>query len=72
MTQENVLARYKVLHELGRGAISAVYAARDRTTGAVVALKRLDPPLSKSDASFADRFLKHADPVTAVDLPLVP
>jgi serine/threonine-protein kinase len=61
MTQENVLARYKVLHELGRGAISAVYAARDRTTGAVVALKRLDPALSKEpDTHLAERFLKRA------------
>lgn len=61
MTQENMLARYRILNELGRGAIGAVYAARDRETGAVVALKRLDPgSLSKSDPSFADRFLKHA------------
>ena len=61
MTQENVLARYRVLHELGRGAMGAVYAARDRETGAVVALKRLDPALlSKSDANFAHRFLKQA------------
>jgi serine/threonine protein kinase len=61
LTQENILARYKVLHELGRGVTGAVYAARDRTTGAVVALKRLDPALfSKSDANSADRFLKQA------------
>jgi serine/threonine-protein kinase len=59
-TQENLLARHRILHELGRGAIGAVYAARDRTTGAVVALKRLDPPLLKSDVNLADRFLKHA------------
>ena len=60
MTPENMLARHRILHELGRGAIGATYAARDRTTGAVVALKRLDPPLLKSDANSADRFLKHA------------
>ena len=56
-----MLARHKILHELGRGATGAVYAARDCTTGAVVALKRLDPRLlEKSDASLAERFLKHA------------
>lgn len=55
-----MLARHSILHELGRGATGAVYAARDRTTGAVVALKRLDPPLVKSEANFADRFRKHA------------
>ena len=61
MTQENMLARYRILNELGRGATGAVYAARDRETGAVIALKRLDPALtSKSDADFARRFLKHA------------
>lgn len=60
-TQENMLARYKILHEIGRGAIGAVYAASDRETGKVVALKRLDPALlSKSDASIAERFLKQA------------
>jgi eukaryotic-like serine/threonine-protein kinase len=61
MTQENMLARYKILHELGRGAIGAVYAARDRETGGVIALKRVDPALSsKSGANSADRFLKQA------------
>jgi serine/threonine protein kinase len=60
MPQENVLARYKILHELGRGAISAVYAARDRKSGGVVALKRLDPASNKSDAKFAERFLNEA------------
>ena len=61
MTRENLLARYSVLHELGRGAMGAVYAARDRETGAVVALKRLDPGASgKPDANFAARFLKRA------------
>ena len=61
MTQENILARYKVLHELGRGAIGTVYAARDHATGEVVALKRLDPALlNGSDPNLADRFLKYA------------
>lgn len=54
-----MLARYKILHEIGRGATGAVYAAQDRTTGALVALKRLDPAfLDKSDAHFAERVLK--------------
>jgi serine/threonine-protein kinase len=59
MTQGNLLGRYSILHELGRGATGAVYAARDRTTGAVVALKRIDPALlEKSGPNFAGHVLK--------------
>ena len=58
MTHANMLGRYSILHELGRGATGAVYAARERTTGAVVAFKRLDPALlSQSDPNFARRVL---------------
>ena len=61
MTQENMLARYSILHELGRGPTGAVYVARVRATGAVVALKRLDPALlNEPDPSFADCVLKRA------------
>lgn len=55
-----MLARYTVLHEIGRGATGAVYAARDRTTGAVVALRRLDPALLQADANLAAGFLERA------------
>ncbi|HEU4922732.1 MAG TPA: serine/threonine-protein kinase, partial [Burkholderiales bacterium] len=61
MTRGNTLGRYEILHELGCGAIGAVYAARDRSTGAVVALKTLDSALlNKPDANFAEFFLKDA------------
>jgi eukaryotic-like serine/threonine-protein kinase len=61
MAQQNELDRYKVIRELGRGAMGTVYAARDRSTGAVVALKTLDPALfGASDANFAELFLKNA------------
>jgi serine/threonine protein kinase len=61
MAQENLLERYKIVNELGRGAIGRVYAARDRSTGAVVALKTLDPALlGEPDANLAELFLKDA------------
>src|SRR5262245_3997782 len=61
MAQQNALDRYKVIRELGRGATGTVYAARDRSTGAVVALKTLDPALfGESDANLAELFLKNA------------
>ena len=61
MAQPNPLERYKILRELGRGAIGRVYAARDESTGAVVALKTLNPALfSEADANLAELFLKNA------------
>ena len=61
MTQPKLLGRYTILRELGRGAIGAVCAAQDQTTGARVALKTLDPALlGAADASLAERFLKNA------------
>ena len=61
MTQENLAGRYTILRELGRGAIGAVYAARDASTGVVVALKILDPALfSEAGAKLAELFLKNA------------
>lgn len=61
MTQENLAGRFTILRELGRGAIGAVYAARDASTGLVVALKILDPALfSEAGAKLAELFLKNA------------
>jgi eukaryotic-like serine/threonine-protein kinase len=59
--QPNKVGRYEILHELGRGAIGVVYAARDWSTGEVVALKTIDPALFDTPyANFAESVLKDA------------
>ena len=61
MSQEKPLGRYTIVSELGRGPIGAVYEATDRTTGAVVALKVLDPGLfADRNSPLAAAFLKNA------------
>jgi eukaryotic-like serine/threonine-protein kinase len=63
--QQKPPERYTSLRELGRGAIGTVYAARDRSTGTVVALKSLDPALvSAADPNLAELFLRNARAAT--------
>ena len=50
----NTLDRYEILGELGRGAISIVYDARDLLTDDPVALKLIEPSLSGA-ADFSGR-----------------
>jgi serine/threonine-protein kinase len=46
--EDIVLGRYELQEELGRGASSVVYRARDRLTGAAVAVKRLSDDALRS------------------------
>ena len=67
MTQTRPPERYTILNELGRGAIGTVYAARDNSTGAVVAVKTLDPALfQEQSAELAELFLKNARSATTL------
>jgi serine/threonine-protein kinase len=57
------LGRYNILGELGRGAMSVVYEARDMLTDAVVALKIIDPLVWGQPASGAERLLFVSDAI---------
>lgn len=57
------LGRYDILGELGRGAMSVVYEARDMLTDTVVALKIIDPLIWGQPASGAERLLFVSDAI---------
>jgi serine/threonine protein kinase len=59
------LGQYRVLKELGRGGMGAVYLAEDATLGRKVALKVMLPGFAAQDAARA-RFLRAARAVAAL------
>src|SRR5882724_7519470 len=56
---KQIVGRYEILRELGRGGMATVYLARQIDLDRAVALKELGA-LSTSDPSFAQRFLREA------------
>jgi formylglycine-generating enzyme required for sulfatase activity len=67
---QRFLGKYQILNELGRGGFATVYRARDRDLDRQVALKVLDPLLTR-DPVWVARFRREAQAVARLDHPRV-
>lgn len=65
-----VLGNYRILTRVGSGGMAAVYKAADLTTGQLVALKVLSPPLARHEV-FVKRFLEESVHTSRLDHPNV-
>lgn len=63
---KQILGRYNVITELGRGGMGVVYKAQDTMLGRIVALKRL---LAKDNKMLIERFLGEAKSIAALNHP---
>ena len=54
------IKQYRLVRELGRGAMGTVYEGADARDGSRVAVKVLHPALAASDPTFRDRFEREA------------
>jgi serine/threonine-protein kinase len=70
MSTTTSLGKYQILSELGRGGFATVYRARDPDLGRDVALKVLDPLLTR-DPVWVARFRREARAVASLDHPRV-
>lgn len=70
MSTATYLGRYQILGELGKGGFATVYRTRDPDLGREVALKVLDPLLTR-DPVWVARFRREARAVASLDHPRV-
>ncbi len=70
MSAATYLGKYQILGELGKGGFATVYRARDPDLGREVALKVLDPLLTR-DPVWVARFRREARAVASLDHPRV-
>ncbi|MCU0923757.1 MAG: serine/threonine protein kinase, partial [Burkholderiaceae bacterium] len=67
---QRFLGKYQIIDDLGRGGFATVYRARDRDLDRQVALKVLDPLLTR-DPVWVARFRREAQAVARLDHPRV-
>src|SRR4051812_26405738 len=63
--------KYEVLRQLGQGGMGAVYQARHRATGRMVAVKVIVPAALASGAGIVARFEREARASGSIDSPFV-
>ncbi|MCP4419021.1 MAG: serine/threonine protein kinase [Chloroflexi bacterium] len=66
MTPERI-GRYKIIEEIGRGGMAAVYLAIDPLIRRKVAVKILAPHMLRADPKFYDRFQQEAETIAALE-----
>lgn len=65
---KNIVGKYKILSEVGRGGMGVVYKAKDNRLDRIVALKFLPPDLT-SDEEAKKRFIQEAKAAAALNHP---
>lgn len=66
MTPDRI-GRYKIIEEIGRGGMAAVFLAIDPLIQRQVAVKVLAPHLLRTDPKFYDRFQQEAETIAALE-----
>jgi serine/threonine-protein kinase len=61
------IGRYKIIEEIGRGGMAAVFLAIDPLIRRKVAVKILAPHVLKADPKFYDRFQQEAETIAALE-----
>jgi serine/threonine protein kinase len=67
---KNIVGKYKILSEVGRGGMGVVYKAKDNRLNRIVVLKFLPPELTR-DEEAKKRFIQEAKAAAALNHPKI-